>query len=83
MTTTHTKYIEMVDKENTNKGSLLPKKDKMSEEIQVKKTVLGESSQPKYIVDEPTSPEDTKLMNKKRENQQKNTTSFSLKLQYI
>ena len=40
-TTTNPKYIEMVDKENTKVGPQLPKKDKNSDELPIKKTVLG------------------------------------------
>ena len=53
--TSNAKYIELVDKENTKVGPPQPKKDKLSEEP-VKKTVLGESCQPKILVNEPSSP---------------------------
>lgn len=61
------KYIELVDKENSAQGAATGKKDKLAfEELPIKKTVLGESSQPKVIEDEPSSPNDTKLINRKR-----------------
>ncbi len=41
MTTLNTKYIEMVDKENTKVGYQPLKKDKNSDEVPVRKTVLG------------------------------------------
>lgn len=61
------KWIEMVDKENSKIGVPSIKKDKIgNEEVQVKKTVLGESCQPKISSNEPSSPEDTKLLERKR-----------------
>jgi len=50
MTSIHPKYIELVDKENTQQGCFISKKDKINVE-ETKKTVLGETSQPKVIVD--------------------------------
>jgi len=41
MSTTNSKYIEMVDKENTKIGVVLHKKDKNTEECLTRKTVLG------------------------------------------
>jgi hypothetical protein len=64
--TSNTKWIELVDKENSNVGAHVVKKDKLSHEEQVKKTVLGESCQPKILPNEPSSPEDSKLLERKR-----------------
>jgi hypothetical protein len=48
--TTAPRYLEQVDKENENHYPLIAKKDKSyCEETYVKKTVLGEASQPKII----------------------------------
>jgi hypothetical protein len=65
MASTYPKYIELVDKENTQQGCFITKRDKTNAE-EPKKTVLGETSQPKVIADEPSSPEDTKLLYRKR-----------------
>ncbi len=75
------KYIELVDKENTNKGALIPKKDKNSnEETPIKKTVLGETSQPTFGVEDTSSPEDSRLLKRKREMQYKSSLGFTLNL---
>lgn len=49
------KYIELIDKENTNAGLPLLKHSKGDEGV-VKKTVLGETNQPKILTNEPSSP---------------------------
>lgn len=83
MTALNPKYIEMVDKENSKVGHQPNKKDKNCDELPVKKTVLGETNQQVFLVEEPSSPEDTKLLNRKREMQQKAVTGgFALKLQF-
>jgi len=56
-----------MDKENTSARVMQGKKEKgVFEEPVSKKTVLGESNGNITIIEEPTSPEDTKLMNRKR-----------------
>lgn len=75
------KWIEMVDKENSKVG-LPAKRDKLAEEVQVKKTVLGESCQPKILPNEPASPEDTKLLERKRKMNKQSVESFSFKLNF-
>jgi len=58
---------EHMDKENTSARVMQGKKEKgVFEEPVSKKTVLGESNGNITIIEEPTSPEDTKLMNRKR-----------------
>ena len=62
-----TRSNELMDKENTSARVFQGKKEKgMFEEPQSKKVVLGESNGNITIIEEPTSPEDTKLMNRKR-----------------
>lgn len=74
------KAIEL-GKENTVQGLL--KKDKNQEETSIKKIALGETSQPKIgYADEPTSPEDTKLMDRKRQMGKKANGEVSLKLNF-
>lgn len=75
------KWIEMVDKENSKVG-LPVKKDKLAEEAQVKKTVLGESCQPKILPNEPTSPEDSKLLDRKRKMNKQSVENFAFKLNF-
>lgn len=75
------KYIELVDKENTKAGLPLPKQTK-GEENPVKKTVLGETNQPKIITNEPSSPEDSKLMDRKRQMNKQSVEGFTLKLNF-
>lgn len=75
------KYIELVDKENTNAGLHLVKHTK-GDEAQVKKTVLGETNQPKIITNEPSSPEDSKLMERKRQMSKQSVQAFAFKLNY-
>ena len=72
-----------MDKENTKVGPLPPKKDKIScDELQPKKTILGEANGNTTIVEEPTSPEDTRLINRKREMKPLSCAEFSFKLNY-
>ena len=74
--------IELCDKENSQVAKA-PKKDKLQgEEQPVKKTVLGESTQPQSVIEEPESPEDTRLLKRKRDfqKQQKSVNDFSIKL---
>jgi hypothetical protein len=75
------KYIELVDKENTNAGLPLPKHSK-GDEAQIKKTVLGETNQPKILANEPTSPEDSKLLERKRQMNKQSVKDFSFKLNF-
>jgi hypothetical protein len=75
------KYIELVDKENTNAGLHLIKQGK-GEEGQVKKTVLGETNQPKILPNEPSSPEDSKLLDRKRQMNKQSVQAFSFKLNF-
>ena len=51
MSTTASKYIEKVDKENTIVGVVSFKKDKNTEESFPKKTVLGEANQQIKVVE--------------------------------
>ena len=62
------RHHEADDKENQQKGIIPYKKEKANgEETQVKKSVLGETSQPKiFTEDEDNEIEDTKLYNRKR-----------------
>ena len=70
-----------IDKENLKVVAPLSKKDKAaSEDTPVKKTVLGESSQQKKVAVEPSSPEDSKLLEKKRAMKYGNAESFSFSL---
>jgi hypothetical protein len=65
--TNSSRNIEHRDKENTSARVFQGKKEKgVFEEPQSKKIVLGESNGNITIIEEPTSPEDTKLMNRKR-----------------
>lgn len=67
MASLNLKNYERHDKENTKVGPLLPKKDKNSfEEPAVRKTVLGEANSSVITVEEPSSPEDTRLLKRKR-----------------
>lgn len=75
------KYIELVDKENTNAGVPLPKHSK-GDDNPVRKTVLGETNQPKIIANEPSSPEDSKLMDRKRQMSKQSVQAFTLKLNF-
>ena len=59
------------------------KKDKLStDEIPIKKIVLGEVSQQSLIIEEPSSPEDSRLLAKKRKMQIKNASDFTFKLNF-
>ena len=81
MATISNKHSDIFDKENTKVGGpQLTKKDKLLEEVQPKKTILGETNQHIIVVPEPSSPEDARLLNRKREMQQKSVGGFSLKL---
>ena len=81
MATISNKHSDIFDKENTKVGGAqLTKKDKLLEEVQPKKTILGETNQHIIVVPEPSSPEDARLLNRKREMQQKSVGGFSLKL---
>ena len=81
MATITNKHSDIFDKENTKVGGpQLTKKDKLLEEVQPKKTILGETNQHIIVVPEPSSPEDARLLNRKREMQQKSVGGFSLKL---
>jgi hypothetical protein len=51
MSTTASKYIERVDKENSIVGVVSIKKDKNTEEPLPKKTVLGEANQQIKVVE--------------------------------
>ena len=75
------KYIELVDKENTNAGLSLSKPSK-GEEPYIKKTVLGETNQPKILANEPSSPEDSKLLERKRQMNKQSVKDFSFKLNF-
>ena len=75
--------IEHMDKENTSAKVFQGKKEKGTfEEPQIKKTVLGESNGNITIIEEPTSPEDTRLMNRKREMKPLSCTNFAFRLNY-
>jgi hypothetical protein len=77
------KYAEQVDKENAQLPPFFAKKEKLiGEEPQIRKTVLGESSQPKVFTEEPTSPEDTKLLARKREIERGSALTFAFKLNF-
>ena len=56
MSTLSTKYVEMIDKENTKIGVVLTKKDKAADECLPRKTVLGDANQQIRVVEEPSSP---------------------------
>lgn len=77
-----TKNIELIDKENAPVARALRKDKLTSEDLQVKKTVLGESTQPQSVIDEPSSPEDSRLLKRKRDFQKqlKSVNDFSIKL---
>ena len=78
----HPKYLDQVDKENSKVGVPLIKKDKNAvEEPQPRKTVLGESNSTITVV-EPSSPEDTRLLNRKRQMHPLSCATFSIKLNY-
>jgi hypothetical protein len=65
---TSQRWNDRVDKENSKITPTQGKKEKGSnEEPQLKKKVLGEASNMVFIVeDEPSSPDDSRLMNRKR-----------------
>lgn len=72
-----------MDKENPKVKPLPPKKDKFSaEEPQPKKTILGEANGSISVVEEPTSPEDTRLLNRKRQMMPLSCANFSFKLNF-
>ncbi len=75
------KSIEMAEKENNQVGLVQGKKEKASGEQVQLKTILGEV-QIKTSVNEPTSPEDSKLIEKKRVMERQNIESFAFKLTY-
>jgi hypothetical protein len=52
------------------------------EEGHVKKTVLGETNQPKILPNEPSSPEDSKLLDRKRQMNKQSVQAFSFKLNF-
>lgn len=71
----------MAEKENNQVGLVQGKKEKASGEQVQLKTILGEV-QIKTSVNEPTSPEDSKLIEKKRVMERQNIESFAFKLTY-
>jgi hypothetical protein len=80
---TSLKYIEMIDKENSKVGIPSVKKDKSNaEDPYVKKTVLGEVSQPQILPNEPSSPEDTKLLERKRKMGKQSVEGFAFQLSF-
>lgn len=80
--TSNPKYLVSMDKENTKMGPFHIKKDKLNEEQQPKKTILGESSSTITVVGEPSSPEDSRLMKRKREMKPLSCADFSFKLNF-
>lgn len=86
MTTPNFKITELEDKENSFPAPFPNRKEKSSEEtLSNKKIALHDTTQPNNITAEeeaPTSPQDSKLMGRKREMQRKGTEGVSLKLNY-
>lgn len=77
------KWNEKVDKENTKLGPVPTKKDKSVLEEPSKKKVLGEASNTVFVVEEPTSPDDDRLLARKREFKQTSCMDFSLQLRPV
>lgn len=71
MSTNSYRHNDISDKENSIIGSATCRKDKSTEESISKKTALRESSHQMSDLLEPTSPQDTKLLQNKREMQYK------------
>ena len=81
--TTNPKKLECMNKENKEVAPAQSKKDKNSiEQPQPKKTILGEAYGSVTVVEEPSSPEDTRLLNRKRQMKPLSCASFSFKLNY-
>lgn len=77
----NSKWIEMIDKENTKFRPTPSKKDKTTqEEPQIKKKILGEASNTVFVVEEPTSPDDSRLLKRKREMSHTSCADFVLNL---
>lgn len=77
----NSKWIEMIDKENTKFRPTPSKKDKNTqEEPQIKKKILGEASNTVFVVEEPTSPDDSRLLKRKREMSHTSCADFVLNL---
>lgn len=79
---TSQRWSEKIDKENTKVLPPQGKKEKGTfEEPPLKKKVLGEASNMVFVVDEePSSPEDSRLLNRKREMKHTSCAGFSIKL---
>jgi len=78
---THFKLTDPTDKENSQVVKPV-RKEKQGEEPQIKKKILGETSQPQSIVEEPSSPEGSRLLARKREfqRQQRRIGDFAFRL---
>ena len=74
------KWNEKVDKENTKMGPVSIKKEKGATEEQPKKKVLGEASNQVFVVEEPNSPDDDRLLARKREMKKNSCAGFTLQM---